>query len=238
MLRKELFFIAIKIRKILHERARRFFKRELIECIEKKRESELVSPRVFEYSFVIKNLPEKGRIVEIGCTASSNALPITLAELGYEVYGLDLRLFRVKHNGFEFIICDARHLSVRKNIFDCCYSISAIEHIGLPMECGPKNDLEGDSKAIKEMINVVKPNGSLIITVPFGKSHVLAGYERIYDIEGIKSLFEGLEIVEEEYIIERDGVWLKTPRNKAAKADHKPGRRAIGMFKLVKVIDS
>ena len=239
MLRKRVFSLAIKIDglfhkidKILHKRARRFFERELAEYLEK---GELeVSPRVFEYSFAIKNLPEKGRVVEVGCTASSNALPIILAELGYEVYGIDLRPFKVRHSNFEFIICDARYLPFR-NIFECCYSISAIEHIGLPGEYGPKDDLEGDSKAIKEMIDIVKPGGSLIITVPFGKSDIRADYERIYDIEDIKRLLKGLEIAAEEYIIERArGVWFKASGDEAAKADHKAGCRAVGMFKLHK----
>ena len=240
MLRKRVFGFTIKIDglfrkmyKILRKRARRFFERELAEYLEKKLEGELeVLPRVFEYSFAIKNLPEKGRVLEVGCTASSNALPIILAELGYQVYGIDLRSFKVRCSNFEFIICDARHLPFR-SIFEYCYSISTIEHIGLPGVWAPTGDLEGDSKAIKEMINVVMSGGSLIITVPFGKSDMLTD-SRIYDIEDTKRLFEGLKIAEEEYIIERNGVWFKISRDEAAKADHKAGCRAVGMFKLHK----
>lgn len=231
VLRKKVFSLAVKVDKILHEKARNFFKRELAEKLEKYACE--VLPRVFEYSFTVKNLPKEGRVLDVGCTASSNALPIILAELGHKVYGVDLRPFKVKCSNFEFIICDARHLPFRGNVFECCYGVSTIEHIGLPGVWGPTGDLEGDSSAVKEMINVVKPGSLLIITVPFGKSDIFPD-SRIYDIEDIERLFEGLKIVEEEYIIERDGVWFKASRDEAAKADHEAGCRAVGMFKLHK----
>jgi len=239
-MRKQLFSLAIKAHgllhkmdRILHERAGKVFRRELAEYLERKTERQLeVLPRVFEYSFAVRNLPEKGRIIEVGCAASSNALPIILAELGYEVYGIDLRLFKVKHPNFEFIVSDARHLPFR-NIFQCGYSISTIEHVGLRGEHSPRDDLEGDSKAIKEMINSVKPGGSLIITVPFGRSDMLPD-SRIYDIDDIRRLFTGLNIAEEEYIKESNRVWFKISREEADKADHKAGCRAVGMFKLHK----
>lgn len=217
-----------KVDKTLHKKARSLFKKEYLK---KKLAGELeVLPRVFEYSFVIRNFQGTGRVLEVGCTASSNVLPIMLTGSGCDVYGVDLRPFNVRCGNFQFIMCDARFLPFR-NVFGYCYSVSTIEHIGLTGESELPIDLEGDIKAIKEMLNVLKPNGSLVITVPFGKSDMLPD-SRIYDTEDIKRLFAGLEITEEEYIVESNGVWLKTSHDEAARADHRAGRRAVGMFKL------
>jgi len=234
-MRSKLFRLAMKVDgffhkvdKTLHKRAKRYFQEEYSEI---KSASELeVLPRVFEYSFAIKNLPKKGKVLEVGYTASSNALPVTLAGLGYEVYGVDLRSFKVRCNDFQFVICDARYLPFRA-VFECCYSISTIEHVGLPSEWSPNADWDGDNKALKEIINTVKPHGSLVITVPFGKSGMLPD-SRIYDTEDVKRLFAGLTIVEEDYIIESHGGWSKASLEEAAKATHKAGFRAVGMFRL------
>jgi SAM-dependent methyltransferase len=236
-MRSKLFRLAMKVDgffhkvdKSLHERAKRYFPEEYSE-IKSARELEVL-PRVFEYSFAIKNLPKKGKVLEVGCTASANALPVTLAELGYEVYGVDLRPFKVGCNDFQFVICDARYLPFRA-VFECCYSISTIEHVGLPSEWSPNADWDGDKKAIREMINAIKPHGSLVITVPFGKKGMLPD-SRIYDTEDVKRLFAGLTIAEEDYIIESQRGWSKTSLEEAAKATHKPGFRAVAMFKLIK----
>lgn len=228
MLGRLLFNLASKMNETIKQMGRRFFRNEYLQ----KSANELeVLPRVFEYPFALRNWPQKGRVLEVGCTASSNILPIALAEKGYEVYGVDLRPFKAKSTNFGFIVCDARHLPFQEGCFDCVQSISTIEHIGLP------SDLKGDSKAVREMIKVVKPNGSLIITVPFGKPDTLPD-SRIYNAEEIKKLFADLRVCEEEYAIENNGIWFKTSHEKAAKADHRAGLRAVAMFKLSEQIGS
>jgi ubiquinone/menaquinone biosynthesis C-methylase UbiE len=59
-----------------------------------------------------------------------------------------------KINLFDY---DVRNLPFKDESFDCVYSISVIEHIA-------NNE---DTKALLEMWRVLKPGGSLVITVPY-----------------------------------------------------------------------
>jgi len=245
-LKKKLFKITMnldilfhKIDIILHKKARVFFAQQMLNHARNGYvKEEEISPRVFEYSFVIGNMPERGRVLDVGCTAGLNLLPIILSELGYEVYGIDLRPFKIRSNNFQLIIADARHLPFR-NVFDVCYSVSTIEHIGLPstvsVVLSEIEDLEGDVKAIKEMQSIVKSKGVIMITVPFGKSDILPVIaSRIYDASGIERLLNGLTIVAEEYVLKIGDIWRRVSRNEATKANHAGGRIAVAMFKTCK----
>lgn len=58
-----------------------------------------------------------------------------------------------------FSIQDARSLGYPDNTFDVVYSMSVAEHI---------EGRDGDSVAIREMARVLKPGGTLAVSVPFG----------------------------------------------------------------------
>jgi len=218
-----------KIDARLHQRAKGFFG-----CVK----SEEISPRVFEYSFLIRNIPERGSVLDVGCTAGLNFLPVVLSELGCEVYGIDLRPFKIQSINFQFIMADARYLPFR-NVFDFCYGVSTVEHIGLHGTLSPVlgkiEDPEGDVKAMKEILSTMKPDGLMIITVPFGKSDILPRISsRVYDANGIERLFKGLKITAEEYVMKVGDMWRRVSRNEAAKTNHASGGVAVAMFKLQK----
>jgi len=231
--KRQLFWFVVRVHRVLHgfdqflhRIASELFRAELAEREAQRKLLNLqeVWPRVFEYAFAIKHSPEKGAIMEVGCTASANVVPIMLAERGHEVFGVDLRRFKVKHASFHFVMCDARHLPFQPNVFQSCYSISTIEHVGL-------KDPDGDLRAVREMVKSVRPEGSLVITIPFGKLDMLPD-ARIYDAQDTKRLFAGLTVANEEYIMERNGAWLKTTRDEASKADYRARCRAVAMLEL------
>ena len=78
--------------------------------------------------------------------------------------------------------------------FDAITAISVVEHIGLPScqvngPTQPSVDEFGDGNAVKELIRVLKPGGTLIIAVPLGKSHkILGGDARCYSPETLHRL--------------------------------------------------
>jgi ubiquinone/menaquinone biosynthesis C-methylase UbiE len=95
-----------------------------------------------------------------------------LACLGYEVYSIDvqelLQLKIVHPPNLKFIRGDIRHTNFPSNFFDRVIAVSTIEHIGLG-HYGEEFDERGDEKAIKEAIRILKPNGKLLATPPYGK---------------------------------------------------------------------
>lgn len=68
-----------------------------------------------------------------------------------------------------------------------------IEHIGLG-RYGDPIDADGDVKAIRELIRVLKPGGDLLFVTPIGKPKVEFNAHRIYSFEQIVSYFEPLQL--------------------------------------------
>lgn|ERR1700686_5005016 len=62
-----------------------------------------------------------------------------------------------------FALQDARALAYGDAEFDIVYSMSVIEHI--------EGD-EGDSRAVRELLRVLKPGGLLVLSVPFGTHYI------------------------------------------------------------------
>jgi len=66
--------------------------------------------------------------------------------------------------------------------------------VGLPTRYDSYKDLDGDKKAVKEMTRILKDNGKILITLPFGRRDVFPEH-RIYDSGSIDELFSGLKVV-------------------------------------------
>jgi hypothetical protein len=81
---------------------------------------------------------------------------------------------------------------------DSVQSISCmhvLEHIGLG-RYGDPIDPDGDFKAIRELMRVLKPGGDLLAVVPVGRSRICYNAHRIYDSKEFIGYFPGLELVE------------------------------------------
>jgi len=130
--------------------------------------------RTAEFAYVIRRLRSAGceSILDLG---SPKELAIILAE-SYEtsVYATDLlpsavelsRRYCValgvdgKGRGMVYSeVQDGRALTYGGGVFDAAISVSVLEHI--------PND--GDSRAITELVRVVKPGGRIVVTVPYAK---------------------------------------------------------------------
>lgn len=62
----------------------------------------------------------------------------------------------------HFSLQDARSLGYPDSFFDVVFAMSVVEHI--------EGD-EGDSQAVREMMRVLKPGGTLAVSVPFGETY-------------------------------------------------------------------
>ena len=152
-----------------------------------------------EYPFAIKHLPTNKNvfILDVGC--SGGYFPLIMDAVGYNVIGMDLRPYP---SGFDlnFHQHDILDPLFHEEFFHAITCISTLEHIGIGGRYGVKEDLKADRTALIEMHRLLKPKGTLILTIPFGKYKVIKPFTKIYNNLTISRKIAGLfEIEKKEF---------------------------------------
>lgn len=166
--------------------------------IESLGEASVFEGRTLEYGFAVSRLSKliPGKLLDVGCTARINPIPSTMCEMGWNVTGLDIRDYNFAHPRFTFkkgTIEDEPSLPT----FDAITCISTLEHIGLKRYGGKEDFFEGDLIAIRKIIDILKPKGTFILTVPYTKlNSYTTNLERVYDDKSIEYLTVGLKLTE------------------------------------------
>lgn len=192
---------------------------------------EVLTERIVEYPLIFANLNLKPstriRILDIGCYYSN--FPISLASMGYSVTGVDLMDYELSHPNFKFIKGDMVSVSLPSNTYNLVTSISTLEHIGLGVY-GDKNDLSADKKVMLVVHKILKENGRMFLTVPFGKKYLNPSF-RSYDLAGIKALFEPeFRIQKMEYFYCLDSKWFPTDLNTMKRVNNKGKARGMAFI--------
>ncbi|RJP28854.1 MAG: class I SAM-dependent methyltransferase [Candidatus Omnitrophota bacterium] len=194
--------------------------------------------RYIEYSFATENLPSTpAKILDVGCAGSF--FPLLLAGFGYQTYGLDIREYaitnKISFKNFNFVKESVIKTSFQDNFFDAITAISTLEHIGISGRHGEKEDLQADKKALAEMVRILKNQGTIILTIPFGKAKIIRPYARIYDSKLVEELIKPLKIVKDAYfMIDESGDWAECSRQKAETFDATEGEYPLCLLKLLK----
>ena len=149
--------------------------------------------RLLEYSWVCRHLGSGPmRILDVGCSGS--LLPLYMASYGHYVFGIDLRgCFVSQFLGFSSAKGDMRKLPFRDVFFDRIVAVSSIEHVGAGW----------DRSFIPEMFRVLKDDGRVILTFPYGKESGQVGGSRVYYDAKISSLLGG------EFKMEKNGYMVR-----------------------------
>ena len=152
-----------------------------------------VNERIVEMPFVFNSLPTRRNldILDLGCTESS--LSLHMASLGYKVVGVDMREFPYRHPNFKFSKADIMDLGFKDKSFDVVSCISTLEHIGLGFYKDRADCQLPDKKALNEIYRVLKDDGLLILSVPFGV-YQESLQQRIYDLEHLDVLLDNFSI--------------------------------------------
>lgn len=169
--------------------------------------------RLVEVPWVLSRL-RPGRVLEVGYAFAEPAYLAGLVEAAPgELVGVDLAEAEVP--GFETVVADARDLPFPDASFDQVLLVSTLEHIGADNELygsqGVPDDF-GRAAALKELRRILRPDGSLLATVPLGEPGDY-GWFRQEDISGWTQLFTGAGYFVEEqeaYELGDDG-WRSAP---------------------------
>ena len=115
--------------------------------------------------------------------------------LGFQVTGFDFRQYPYRVPNFKFIQGSILNLPFEAEFFDAVTCVSTIEHIGVGYYNDPKEIVSADIKGMSEVRRVLKPQGLLILTVPFGKEFI-NNQQRVYDKNGLDALLIGFLVKE------------------------------------------
>lgn len=120
------------------------------------------------------------------CTMVSAFIPVKF---------YDFRPAPIVLDGLKCGQADLTSLPFENNYFASISCMHVIEHIGLG-RYGDPIDPEGDLKALKELIRVLKFGGDLLIAVPVGRTRVQFNAHRIYDHLEFMSYIPEMKLVE------------------------------------------
>lgn len=183
----------------------------------------LVNERIVEVPFVLRNISEHDRLIlDIGCCDS--VLPLEMAHLGFKVWGIDQRKYALSHPNLTFVQGDVCQLCFPSSFFDVAISLSTLEHIGMG-HYGDSLTEQGDALTLKELRRVLKPQGKLILTAPFGKPRV--SWQRVYGPEDIAGLLSDFSIEQKRFFKKQGEMWLEAREGEVRDIDSPNETQAI-----------
>jgi 2-polyprenyl-3-methyl-5-hydroxy-6-metoxy-1,4-benzoquinol methylase len=170
--------------------------------------------RDIEWSWIGSQMPDgPGEALDFGPGRSFMAL--LAAERGFRVTGVDLTIteYPYTHPNLSFVNDDLLELGFSENRFDLILNCSTVEHVGLAGRYGvTKIRKDGDLEAMELLHRLLKPEGSMLLTIPVGKDAIFPPICRVYGIERLPLLLE-------HYQIEKEIYWIKNSENKWEKTD-------------------
>jgi SAM-dependent methyltransferase len=134
-----------------------------------------MSERVVEIPWVLSRIKDCRRVLDVGTAWANPVYVDALARMGpdCEIIGADISSSR--RRGVRIVKADVRNLPWPEDYFDVVSCVSTLEHIGMDnadygsqsLPASPRTEM---TRALNEMARVLRPDGSLIVTVPLGKA--------------------------------------------------------------------
>jgi SAM-dependent methyltransferase len=173
--------------------------------------------RVVEIPWVLSRLVREGRVLEVGYAYAEPVYLAGLLRAGVELVGVDLAERDVE--GMERVTTDVRSLPLPDESVDQVLLVSTLEHVGADNTgygLSAEDDPSSRADALRELGRVLRPKGTLLVTVPLGEP-CDRGWFRLDDVQGWTTLFTsaGLFVEEQEAYELTDEGWRSAPAFRA-----------------------
>jgi SAM-dependent methyltransferase len=169
--------------------------------------------RVVEIPWVLSRVRPSGRALEVGYAFAETAYLGALVRSGLDVVGADLATRDVV--GMETVEADVRELPFDDRSFDQVFLVSTLEHVGARNEVyglAVEPDPGARLAALREVRRILRPGGSLLVTVPLGEPGDY-GWFRQEDERGWNGLYAqaGFFVEDRELYELTDEGWRASP---------------------------
>jgi len=140
---------------------------------------------------LLERLPKDGLIVDAGC--GTGRLPIYFQRLGYRFVGLDIAheacvIGKQAAPQVALVQADVRHMPLRAQSVDAVVSLGVVEH-----------DEAGPLAALHEARRILKPQGLLVLAVPYNNLFRRVLVNRVHDYVTHRRRRAGKELHFAEY---------------------------------------
>ena len=130
--------------------------------------------------------PQGAEVLEIGCAEADWIGPMKAERPDLGIVGIDWRgvtrdAYVVRGN-----VMDSTQF--HEDYFDAIVSVSAIEHVGLGSYDNDPQDRDGDTKAMRNACDWLKPGGWMYLDVPYRPKgpYTVTGNYRAYDEDALQ----------------------------------------------------
>jgi SAM-dependent methyltransferase len=186
--------------------------------------------RCVEYPWAMAHLSnEPGTLLDAGSTLNHAYILGNAGLLKKDIYILTLapedNCFW--GNGISYLFCDLRSIPIRDDFYDWCICLSTLEHIGCDntvygssaSHCADSG--QEVSLAMQELHRVLKPGGTLLLSVPFGVPRHFGTFQQLdrKSLSSAVSIFQATKITETFYRYTADG-WNVATAEECAACDY------------------
>ena len=210
----------------------RGYERYKVDCIKKIinnqniNNSQYLDERIVEIPWIVSQLKKsKGLLLDAGSTINHSYI---LDEISHFKKIFITTLFPEKKNfpekNIKYSYEDLEKIKFKKNYFDIITCISTLEHIGFSNDhynynkkiiIIDKNDKNKYLRVIKKLKSVLKKNGKMLLTIPYGKKEIFHNLQQFgkKDLNDILTVFHPKKF-DITYFVNKNNKWIKVKPEK------------------------
>lgn len=193
-----------------------------------------INERVVEIPYALAHLPQSGAILDVGSCDAPYLACIQLP--GRQLHCLDPRPMPPPM-GVPYFQQNIQDFATpeRFGTYDGVLMLSSLDHIGLEAYGQPACD-GGVESALAAAWHLLRPRGSLVLTVPVGIPKVAGWYRQFAPYELLR-LLKQFEIVDAAFYKYWEGKYCLTSAPEVKKCDYRDGAGAgaVGCLHAIKI---